>query len=146
MENEKALLKTKQDVEEFLQWIAALKSGTYEQGKQALQSVHGGYCCLGVACIVLGKNLSYRYTDKEDTVKRLAGGLPFNQRDAGATIPDWLCNIDTDFLKFDYRGKGLSAIAIANMNDSGMSFTEIADVLMLYYQPEIDAVMGQSNP
>lgn len=33
-------------------WIAALRSGKYEQGKSALES-NGKFCCLGVACRVV---------------------------------------------------------------------------------------------
>lgn len=34
-------------------WIAALRSGKYKQGKRKLR-VEDRYCCLGVACEVLG--------------------------------------------------------------------------------------------
>lgn len=36
-------------------WLAALRSGEYEQCKEALHK-DGGHCCLGVAEIVLGIN------------------------------------------------------------------------------------------
>lgn len=36
------------------QWLEALRSGKYEQGKGALRTVHNhskdGFCCLGVLC------------------------------------------------------------------------------------------------
>lgn len=31
-------------------WLAALRSGTYTQAKEALRRDNGGYCCLGVLC------------------------------------------------------------------------------------------------
>lgn len=49
-------------------WVAALRSGKYEQGTGALRSVDNRYCCLGVLCEVMGieaeqshKSLPYRY-------------------------------------------------------------------------------------
>lgn len=33
-------------------WIAALRSGAYPQGRTALKTYDGGYCCLGVLCKV----------------------------------------------------------------------------------------------
>jgi hypothetical protein len=32
------------------QWVAALRSGEFEQGKTALKTNEGSYCCLGVLC------------------------------------------------------------------------------------------------
>ena len=34
-------------------WLAALRSGTYQQGEGRLNS-HGKYCCLGVLCEIQG--------------------------------------------------------------------------------------------
>lgn len=34
-------------------WIAALTSGEYEQTRNYLRRVGGGYCCLGVLCEVM---------------------------------------------------------------------------------------------
>lgn len=34
-------------------WIAALRSGQYIQTVDVMKS-NSGYCCLGVACVVLG--------------------------------------------------------------------------------------------
>lgn len=37
--------------ENATKWVAALRSGDYEQGRSAL-NYNGRYCCLGVACEV----------------------------------------------------------------------------------------------
>ena len=31
-------------------WVAALRSGKYEQGRRTLRSIENKYCCLGVLC------------------------------------------------------------------------------------------------
>ena len=37
------------------EWIAALRSGEYKQGKNQLNNRHSDtYCCMGVACVVAG--------------------------------------------------------------------------------------------
>ena len=35
-------------------WVEALRSGEYQQATQSLTQRGGGYCCLGVACRVMG--------------------------------------------------------------------------------------------
>jgi hypothetical protein len=37
------------------QWVAALRSGEYEQGKMRLRSADDKYCCLGVLCEIAVK-------------------------------------------------------------------------------------------
>jgi hypothetical protein len=40
-------------------WVAALRSGNYQQGKTVLyHPKHETYCCLGVLCVVHGDSLS----------------------------------------------------------------------------------------
>jgi uncharacterized protein YeaC (DUF1315 family) len=48
------MLKTKMNPEVKQKWIAALRSGKYEQGSEKLRSV-SGYCCLGVLCDLYAK-------------------------------------------------------------------------------------------
>ena len=145
MAKTESIFKTKLDIEQFLQWIAALRSGDYKQAKHSLQ-LNDGYCCLGVGCILFGTNLA---TSPLGDGVVLIGGIPENQRKEGAILPDWLHNIDFNFSKFNYRYKDRNYVSVANLNDYGLTFIEIADILMEKYQPEIDAVMNediQPNP
>jgi hypothetical protein len=41
-------------------WIDALKSGEYKQGERAALFDGEGYCCLGVACALLGQLPPYK--------------------------------------------------------------------------------------
>jgi len=57
-------MKTKLNIskEVFTDWLIALRSGEYNQGKQRLHRVRLGrdeYCCLGVLCEVSGFERSY---------------------------------------------------------------------------------------
>lgn len=41
--------------EEFKRkWVEALRSGKYKQGRGQLKDTQDQYCCLGVACIIVG--------------------------------------------------------------------------------------------
>src|SRR6185503_6538411 len=57
------------------QWIAALRSGTYNQSTGYLKGP-AGYCCLGVACELYGKGKFIsgggQYRDED---KQLSGGM-----------------------------------------------------------------------
>lgn len=40
----------------FKKWVKALRSGEFKQGIKRLKSrATGGFCCLGVACVVKGR-------------------------------------------------------------------------------------------
>ena len=95
-------------------WIEALRSGEYEQCKDKLYSGNG-YCCLGVLCVV--------------------SGAKFEQQD-GEFVPyleqENIRNPDgNEFLCSDFAMKvGLSRqTQLADMNDNGASFSEIADYI-----------------
>lgn len=46
-------------------WLAALESGTFAQVTGALEKENRGFCCLGVACKVLGAERYLRESDGE---------------------------------------------------------------------------------
>lgn len=97
-------------------WVEALRSGNYQQAADELRSDHG-FCCLGVACDLskLGEWRGSRYQtpdyehngELEDDVKRWLG----LRTRVGFFEP---------FEEFDN---------LAEMNDGGKSFAEIADVI-----------------
>lgn len=87
-------------------WIAALRSGEYQQGIGELCNSDNKYCCLGVAahlCGVTGHDLSSEWISHELAYK-------FN-------IPHILVG---------WIGE---AESLALMNDEGLSFIQIADYI-----------------
>lgn len=104
------------------QWCAALRSGDYEQGQQQLQA-GGGYCCLGVLC--------------ELAVKASIIGPPVYDTDHEW----WSYSGRNDYLPdpvMEWAGLGDPNPAVwfrgeqtwlAEINDSGFSFAEIADLI-----------------
>ncbi len=90
-------------------WIEALKSGKYRQGREALRDSDNDYCCLGVLCDLVDPN----------------------GWSAGALDDVFIHGTDDAWPGLSVLGPanlGLrDAEKLAEMNDSGSSFAEIAD-------------------
>lgn len=114
-------------------WLEALRSGDYQQGKSVLQG-DGKFCCLGVLCdlaeragVIEGVSQPSARTDYE-TVRVYKDGYAgtFNQTEVlPLKVRDWAQISDASPLV------SLPAMnpSLAELNDSGMSFNEIADVI-----------------
>lgn len=92
-------------------WIAALRSGEYQQGKGHLRD-GSAFCCLGVLCDPAAKaGVGNWYGNTFDNCQKV---LPENvMKWSGLTTSNGVISGDT----------------LANLNDGGMSFTDIADVI-----------------
>jgi len=112
-------------------WVAALRSGEYEQGFGVLTDLHSTslvrrfrHCCLGVACELA-----------------LEAGVPLEVEDANgvryyddnvtflpSSVQAWLglCTVNGTF--------GESLNSLSSCNDHGRSFEAIADIIE--YEPE----------
>lgn len=58
------------------EWVEALRSGKYVQGRQRLKRVMGGgttYCCLGVLCEVMGVRIALGQASLSPEQRDLAG-------------------------------------------------------------------------
>lgn len=106
--------------ENLRNWIAALRSGEYTQGKNYLRT-NGDilkYCCLGVMCDISNRG------DWEGEGFRLHKTYSLHV----ATPPVILCEMFG--IKDKTLGLGLLEInRLVNMNDWGKTFEEIADYL-----------------
>jgi hypothetical protein len=90
-------------------WVAALRSGEYRQGQGKLRT-GDAFCCLGVLCDVVGRELGGEWAGEDFTRGQ---GLS-----SSAVAPSWLvetCGI--------YYRQG----ELAEMNDDGATFSAIAD-------------------
>lgn len=97
-------------------WIEALRSGRYEQGRSALCD-SGRYCCLGVGCEVL---------EVEKNQRPYSNLIRFGKQDRADFAPTELM----DLLGLRYSsGTGKDGRDLADMNDRGLSFSEIADAI-----------------
>ena len=105
----------KEDIKNL--WVAALRSEDYKQGKGRLRN-GDEYCCLGVLCELLniskqnlGNNYSYDYQHVFLPIRAM--------RMAGMKSDDG-----------NYR----KVMSLANQNDQGRSFKEIADIIETHWQ------------
>jgi hypothetical protein len=99
-------------------WVAALRSGEYQQGVGRLRRADNTFCCLGVAY---------------DLLVREGKAPPWYYDSTKATyfIPDWT-NFDLpvpyDTL-FGIAGSAISQDNLISLNDGGTPFAEIADYI-----------------
>lgn len=112
------------DIDLHRKWIDALRSGNYKQGREALRTDDDEFCCLGVAA------------DQVEGIKWQDG---VGDRCCIAVFPNG--NIATALLPQPYGDllglevadldKYCSVIqwVLADMNDAGWSFSEIADAI-----------------
>lgn len=116
-------------------WVAALRSGLYQQGFGALAKKVNGekrYCCLGVACeVAIADGLGLKHIENEwgsaYGVSRCISALP-------AEVLDWLglgpeegdCTIGTW-----ESGTRISAISVNDGHNWG--FGRIADAIEAHY-------------
>lgn len=100
------------------EWVAALRSGDYVQGKGKLKTSDNQFCCLGVLCDIMSKKDPKKYGDWGSATH--GGAVIFGQfPNIGAgTLPD--------SMRHDVGiGVGLEG-ALIRMNDGDIPFSEIA--------------------
>lgn len=86
-------------------WVAKLRSGNLKQARGILRSDSGAYCCLGVLCTLDVEFSDWdRYSQSVSPAPVIAAGL------YGPEFPS-------------------QALQLAQMNDEGKTFAEIADYI-----------------
>ena len=97
-------------------WVAALRSGEYQQTGGALR-YDGGYCCLGVACDLYRKHKGLQWVGDSFLGEELT--LPL-------VVQEWLGLNTRDGV---YTIGGDSAFALDRNNDTGQTFLDIAAII-----------------
>lgn len=128
------------------QWIDALRSGNYKQGTQYLhRRADNSYCCLGVACALAGTKAEPKevrahrrdpatgHVHDSTIVVTVFGANEANEAVLPADVMEWLGLLDNnpviDFPNGDAPRAGTS---VAELNDKGWSFDQIADAIEAY--------------
>lgn len=107
-------------------WVKALRSGKYRQAKGVLRSPDNdvSYCCLGVACDLIDPNKWTKHAKEGDGALR---AFAWGRRGR-----------DSDYDDFSLPGHKAREVigmddeaiaALAELNDEGYSFTDIADAI-----------------
>lgn len=117
-------------------WVAALRSGKYEQGTGALR-VDQSYCCLGVACELYreatGDGIwegSTFFTGVPEVTPDTLPNSNWSLLLLPAPVRTWL-GLGTRAGNFKLEG---IAESLSGMNDTGSAFDQIADMIEL--EPE----------
>jgi len=135
-----------QQAEHRTEWVAALRSGDYQQGQSALKTASGSFCCLGVACDLAAKqgvtefradpcgcgnaecNSGRGYTDDYGSVA--TGTLPNNVRhwlgleSAGGSLKE---SIEYSAPEADQPRKATDLITLND--EANWDFAKIADLI-----------------
>lgn len=106
-------------------WLEALRSGKYRQGREVLHNLDTDtWCCLGVACDLFAEECGVVRGVSEATC-----GTPVESFGGVFSIlPDPICQ-HLGFFDGGGREKDLFAFTLAALNDDGMAFTYIADLV-----------------
>lgn len=103
-------------------WIDALRSGKYEQGYGQLCD-NGKYCCLGVLVDIAISHDSFNdgFKSKRDDYWKKLDRLPVSVADWAGLEETDPCLREGDI--WEYEGRA------SNLNDDGVDFDEIADLI-----------------
>jgi hypothetical protein len=116
---------TKQEVRKL--WVAALRSDEYRQTKYVLHSGDNRFCCLGVLCELAVEN---NIIDSGDLSE---DGKCFFYEDLDQVLPDlvqeWAGLIGNEGECFCTDSFARYGRTLSVMNDSGKTFTEIAEAI-----------------
>lgn len=93
-------------------WVKALRSGEYRQHRDELRN-DNAFCCLGVLCDLAAK-------DGGDQWRR--GTKVFRYQDQGGIAP-----VEFERFLFGHHHRAQIFRRLANLNDSGHTFCEIAN-------------------
>jgi hypothetical protein len=104
-------------------WVKALRSGKYTQGKNALHTRAGGYCCLGVLCDLAAQEGKGKWEGTTDD-----GDQKFLDR-KGNHESSYLPIVVQDWAGVNSKNPVACGVLLSGMNDEGRSFGEIADVI-----------------
>lgn len=121
---------TARQLQNRIKWVEGLESGKYKQGQNQLRD-GDHYCCLGVACDVLGIPAARATPEYDSQIFTYEGQTEFLPRSAkvklgfgsvgreGISLPH---PVDTEF--------GITCNTLTELNDIGeMSFEEIAQII-----------------
>jgi hypothetical protein len=107
------------------EWVAALRSGKYKQGKNYLRRGNK-FCCLGVLC-----ELAVKAKVTEATESGMGSSIIMYGQSSSvlpAKVKKWAGLVNESGV-FKFKSNETALNSLAALNDSGKSFAEIADVI-----------------
>lgn len=124
------------------QWVAALRSGQYKQGRGRLRDKENNFCCLGVLCNLFDSQQWHEPVDNTDWFTY--GGEEFSCSPP-SEVGYWsgLGQFSNPGIPASYVQKHVKSIelpdpfhpnvSLAELNDKGATFEEIATLIENYF-------------
>lgn len=123
-------------------WVAALRSGKYDQGRGQLRSPDGYFCCLGVLCeLAVAENVTTLIKVEQNNPDYLVGshfdyyyGKTKNQEVPPIEVREWAGFIRNEIpdLRVDdeeaYGGESMTEIVTLN-DEECYTFEQLADLI-----------------
>lgn len=113
--------KSKMDPDQKEEWVAALRSGKYPQTNGDLHN-EKGFCCLGVLCDIVEPNSWEPIVDLDGYVN-MAKFHPLATAGGGMIHGEFYADLTLE--------EGV-AHHLAELNDTGFTFAQIADIIEAY--------------
>lgn len=119
------------------QWVEALRSGEYAQGRSVLHDVATDtYCCLGVLCALAVKNGVIpppgeydKFNDIDNGAAWIYGGTPAEVEYGGVANAHYLPLAVSEWSGVSIHGDRDGHDGLAQLNDAGKPFEVIADII-----------------
>ena len=114
-------------------WLAALRSGEYEQGTQTLRSFDNKFCCMGVLCDLYIKEKNAEGEKVEWNINLYRNTYSFEQCISLTpnVVLEW-AGIDIELDLGPYVSnpiEGYESDSVGAINDMGVSFVDVAKAL-----------------
>lgn len=119
-------------------WAQALRSGMYDQSKHALRK-EDGFCCLGVLCDVLSGEVGGKWKHTSSHLEDLEFHTAASEHPVTESLPKPVqkrAELDEPNPQVpvpenasDEHFRDESTTTLAELNDQGYSFEEIADII-----------------
>lgn len=109
-------------------WTTSLRSGQYKQGKNVLRDEYNNFCCLGVLCDLHAKETGAEW-------EKWCGEFMYGERKQmiSPDVADWAgipyLKVQGEVVIWTQDNTGMNPAQLAEINDSGVSFSAIADVI-----------------
>lgn len=104
-------------------WCAALRDGSYKQGTSRLRTPDNKFCCWGVFCDLIDPSL-WKQVNKVDTYNH----WEYNNSTLMPSAKILTENLGDNEFTLDNNLHSISGY-LANQNDAGKTFLEIADLI-----------------
>jgi hypothetical protein len=112
------------------EWVKALRSGEYEQGRNQLKTKNGKFCCLGVLCDLYSKKNNVPWSTESSSIHK--NFQHYTIHGALENLPDqvkaWAGLQESDPV-VKHKDPFPTHVHLSYINDQGTSFAEIANII-----------------